>query len=104
MKLKPKLTKLENDFIAMQFCQHQGLSGTEISTLLDILKEGGGVQGQGKGKQFMSTFVVNDYISLTVFTSIVYVFGHFLSTPLLKKSKTLACVECGIFARFGQQI
>ena len=64
MKLKPKLTKLENDFIAMQFCQHQGLSGTEISTLLDILKEGGGVQGQGKGQWLMGIFAVNDYIWL----------------------------------------
>lgn len=36
MKLKPKSSKLENDFITMQFCQHQGLSGKEISALLDI--------------------------------------------------------------------
>ena len=50
MKLKPKLTKLENDFIAMQFCRHQGLSGTEISALLDILQEKKGVVSKDRVK------------------------------------------------------
>ena len=72
MKLKPKLTKLENDFIAMQFCQHQGLSGTEISALLDILQEGGGVQGQGKGQRLMGIIAVNDYIWFATGQSEIY--------------------------------
>ena len=86
MKLKPKFRKLENDFITMQFCQHQGLSGKKYLhfwTYCKIFQQNSHCGGDPSVIEHIEPLIFGD-VAIVVFVCCQEIFSQLKDNQILK--------------------